>query len=189
MTIDTTQFRKGLKIEINGEPFVIVEANHVKPGKGVAFVKTKYKSLETGRQQQENFRSGDTVDTPNLESREMQYLYKDESNHYIFMDNETYEQLRVSETAVEPVLDYLKDNMTIEILFHNGRAISVEAPNFVELIVAQTDPGVKGNTAQGGTKPATLETGATIMVPLYLEQGELVRIDTRTGEFVERVNK
>lgn len=189
MTIDTTQFRKNLKIEINGEPFVIIEANHVKPGKGVAFVKTKYKSLETGRVLQENFRSGDVVDTPNLEAREMQYLYKDETNHYIFMDVETYEQLRIGHDAVESVLDYMKDNMTLDILFHNGRPISVDAPNFVELLVTQTDPGVRGNTAQGGTKPATLETGATILVPLYLEQGELVKIDTRTGEFVERVKK
>lgn len=189
MTIDTTQFRKGLKIEIDGEPFIIVEANHVKPGKGVAFVKTKYKSLESGRVLQENFRSGDTVDSPNIESRQMQYLYKDETDHYIFMDEETYEQLRVGETAVEPVLDYLKDNLVLDILFHNGRAISVEAPNFVELLVTQADPGVRGNTAQGGTKPATLETGATIMVPLYLEEGELVRIDTRTGEYVERVKR
>jgi elongation factor P len=189
MTIDTTQFRKNLKIEIDGEPFVILEANHVKPGKGVAFVKTRYKSLSNGRVFHENFRSGDTVDTPNIESREMQYLYQDETNHFVFMDEDTYEQIRVSEDAVEPVRDYLKDNMTIEILFHDGKAISVEPPMFVELKVTQTDPGVKGNTAQGGTKPATLETGATITVPLYLEQGEVVRVDTRNGEYVERVNK
>lgn len=189
MTIDTTQFRKNLKIEIDGEPFIILEANHVKPGKGVAFVKTRMKSLETGRVFHENFRSGDTVDTPDIESREMQYLYQDETGHYVFMDEDTYEQVRVSAEAMEPVLDYLKDNMTLEILFHNDKAISVEVPNFVELVVTKTDPGVKGNTAQGGTKPATLETGATITVPLYLEQGELVRVDTRTAEYVERVNK
>jgi elongation factor P len=189
MTIDTTQFRKNLKIEIDGEPFVILEANHVKPGKGVAFVKTRYKSLENGRVFNENFRSGDTVDTPNIESREMQYLYQDETGHFIFMDEDTYEQIRVSADAMEPVVDYLKDNMTIDILFHNGNAISVEPPTFVELVVTKTDPGVKGNTAQGGSKPATLETGATITVPLYLEQGELVRVDTRTNEYVERVNK
>lgn len=189
MTIDTTQFRKNLKIEIDGEPFVILEAKHVKPGKGVAFVKTRYKSLETGRVFNENFRSGDTVDTPNIEAREMQYLYQDETNHFVFMDEDTYEQIRVSAEAMEPVLDYLKDNMTLEILFHNGNAIDVEPPTFVELKVTKTDPGVKGNTAQGGTKPATVETGATITVPLYLEQGEVVRVDTRTGEFVERVNK
>jgi elongation factor P len=189
MTIDTSQFRKNLKIEIDGEPFIILEAKHVKPGKGVAFIKTRYKSLESGRVFHENFRSGDTVDTPDITSREMQYLYQDETNHYVFMDEDTYEQVRVSAEAMEPVLDYLKDNMTIDILFHNDKAISVEPPTFVELEVVKTDPGVKGNTAQGGTKPATLETGATITVPLYLEQNEVVRVDTRTGEYVERVNK
>ena len=189
MTIDTSQFRTNLKVEIDGEPFVILEANHVKPGKGVAFVKTRLRSLETGRTFHENFRSGDTVDTPDIRSREMQYLYQDETNHYVFMDEDTYDQVRVSAGAMEPVLDYLKDNMTLEILFHNGNAISVEPPIFVELKVVKTDPGVKGNTAQGGTKPATLETGATITVPLYLERDELVRVDTRTGEYVERVNK
>ncbi|MGM0557059.1 MAG: elongation factor P [Myxococcota bacterium] len=188
MTIDTTQFRKNLKIEIDGEPFIILEAKHVKPGKGVAFVKTKMKSLESGRVFEENFRSGDTVDTPDIRSREMQYLYKDE-NHYIFMDEDTYEQVRVSESAVESVVDYLKDNMTLDILFHEGNAIQVDPPMFVELKVTKTDPGIKGNTAQGGTKPATVETGAKVIVPLYLEQGELIKVDTRTGEFVERVNK
>jgi elongation factor P len=189
MTTDTSQFRKNLKIEIDGEPFVILEANHVKPGKGVAFVKTRYKSLTDGSVFHENFRSGDTVDTPDIESREMQYLYQDETGHYVFMDEDTYEQIRVSADAMKPVVDYLKDNMTIEILFHDGQAISVDPPMFVELVVTKTGPGVKGNTAQGGTKPATLETGATIIVPLYLEQGELVRVDTRTNEYVERVNK
>ncbi|MFW5965992.1 MAG: elongation factor P [Persicimonas sp.] len=188
MTIDTSQFRKNLKVEIDGEPFVILEAKHVKPGKGVAFVKTKLKSLETGNTFQENFRSGDTVDTPDIKSREMQYLYEDETGHYVFMDEDTYEQVRVSPEAMEPVLDYLVDNMTLDLLFHDGNAISVEPPTFVELEVTKTDPGVKGNTAQGGTKPATLETGATITVPLYLEQGEVVKVDTRTGEYVERVN-
>ena len=187
MAIDTTEFRKNLKIEIDGEPFIILEANHVKPGKGVAFVKTKLKSLTSGNTFQKNFRSGDTVDEPELESREMQYLYKDE-NHYIFMDEDTYEQVRVSEDAMEPVLDYLKDNMTLDILFYEGNAIQVEPPTFVELEVVKTDPGIKGNTAQGGTKPATLETGATVTVPLYLEEGEIVKVDTRSGEYVERVN-
>lgn len=188
MAIDTTEFRKNLKIEIDGEPFIILEAKHVKPGKGVAFVKTKMKSLQSGRVFEENFRSGDTVDRPDIRSREMQYLYKDE-NHFIFMDEDTYEQVRVSESAMEGVVDYLKDNMTLDILFHEGNAIQVEPPMFVELKVTKTDPGIKGNTAQGGTKPATLETGATVTVPLYLEQGEIIKVDTRSGEFVERVNK
>ncbi len=185
---DTSDFRKNLKIEIDGEPFIIIDCQHVKPGKGVAFVKTRMKSLITGRVLDENFRSGDKVDRPNIESRQMQFLYKDDP-HYIFMDNDTYEQIRLEEGSVEDVLDFLKDNLEVDVLFHNEKAISVEPPIFVELVVTKTDPGVKGDTAQGGTKPATLETGATITVPLYLSEGELVRVDTRSGEFVERVNK
>lgn len=185
---NTTDFRKNLKIEIDGEPFVILDCQHVKPGKGVAFVKTRMKSLITGRVLDENFRSGDKVDKPNLESRQMQFLYREEP-HFIFMDNDTYEQIRLEKSAVEDVLDFLKDNLEVDVLFHDNKAISVEPPIFVELVVTKTDPGLKGDTAQGGTKPATLETGATITVPLYLSEGELVRVDTRSGEFVERVNK
>jgi elongation factor P len=185
---DTSDFRKNLKIEIDGEPYVIIEAQHVKPGKGVAFVKTRIKSLITGRVLDENFRSGDKVDKPDLESREMQYLYK-EDPHYVFMDNNTYEQVRINEEAIQEIKDFLIDNLPVEVLFHNGRPISVEPPTFVELEVTRTDPGVKGDTAQGGTKPATLQTGATITVPLYMSEGEIVKVDTRTGEFVERVNK
>ena len=185
---DTTDFRKNLKIEIDGEPFVIVDCQHVKPGKGVAFVKTRMKSLITGRVLDENFRSGDKVDRPNLESREMQYLYK-EDLHWVFMDNDTYEQIRLNDEAIAEIQDYLIDNLNVDVLFHDGKPISVEPPTFVELEVTKTDPGVKGNTAQGGTKPATLETGATITVPLYMSEGEIVKVDTRTGEFVERVNK
>ena len=184
----TTDFRKNLKIEIDGHPYVIVEANHVKPGKGGAFVKTKYKSLIDGRVLQNNFRSGESVDIPNLESRTMEYLYKDDP-HYVFMDTTTYEQIRLSEGAVEEALDFLKDNLAVDVLFHNNSPISLEMPNFVELVIEMTGPGVKGNTAQGGSKPATLETGATIQVPLYMSTGEVVKVDTRTGEFMERVNK
>jgi elongation factor P len=186
--ITTSDFRKNLKIEIDGEPFVIVECQHVKPGKGVAFVKTRMKSLITGRVLENNFRSGDKVDTPNLESQTMQYLYK-EDEHYVFMDTTSYEQVRLPEDAVAGVLPYLMDNLEVDVLFHNGKAISVDPPNFVELQVVFTEPGFKGDTAQGATKPAELQTGYTIQVPLYLNQGEIVRVDTRTGEFVERVNK
>ena len=185
---DTTQFRKNLKIEIDGEPFVIVEAIHVKPGKGVAFVKTKYKSLVSGYVHERNFRSGDKVDKPDLEERKMQYLYKDES-FWVFMDTENYEQVSLSADQLDGAQQWLKENNTVDILFHNGSALSIEMPNFVVLEVAQTDPGVKGDTAQGGTKPATLETGAVITVPLYLNQGEKVKVDTRSGDFVERVNR
>lgn len=185
---DTTDFRKNLKIEIDGEPYVILEAQHVKPGKGVAFVKTRYKSLITGRVLEQNFRSGDKVNVPNLEAREMEYLYQ-EDPFYVFMDRSTYEQIRLDEDAVADIKDYLIDNLVVDVLFHNNKPISVEPPNFVILTITQTDPGFKGDTAQGGTKPATLETGYVINVPLYLSEGESVKVDTRTGEFVERVNR
>jgi len=182
----TTEFRKNLKIEINGEPYVIVESQHVKPGKGVAFVKTRIKSLLTGRVLDKTYRSGEKVGKPNLEERNMQYLYI-EDPHYVFMDNNTYEQVSIDKDAIAHILPYLKDNVEVGVLFHNDRPISVEMPNFVVLRVTQTDPGFKGDTATGGTKPATLETGHVANVPLYLEEGQLVKIDTRTGHFVERV--
>lgn len=185
---ETSDFRKNLKIEIDGEPFVILEAQHVKPGKGVAFVKTRYKSLITGRVLEQNFRSGDKVGRPNLEAREVEYIYKDDP-FYVFMDQTSWEEIRLSEEAIADVKDYLIDNLHVDVLLFNGNPISVEPPTFVELVVAQTDPGFKGDTAQGATKPATLETGYVIHVPLYLSEGEVVKVDTRTGEFVERVNK
>lgn len=181
----TQDFRKNLKIEIDGEPFVIIECQHVKPGKGVAFVKTRYKSLITGSLLSNNFRSGDMVAKPDLEQKNMEFLYK-EDEHYVFMDQESYEQVHIEATNIEDAIPYLKDNLSVEVLFFRGKAISIELPNFVVLQVTQSDPGVKGDTAQGGTKPATLETGVTINVPLYLNEGEYVKVDTRTGEFVER---
>ena len=183
----TQDFRKNLKIEIDGEPYVIVDCQHVKPGKGVAFVKTRYKTWIAGRVRDKNLRSGEKGGRPNLEPRTMQYLYVD-GEHYVFMDNNTYEQVRLNADALETVLEFLKDNVEVEILFYNNRPISVDLPNFLELEVTQTDPGLKGDTASGGSKPATLETGAVINVPLYIKEGEIVRVDTRTGSFVERVN-
>jgi elongation factor P len=186
--LTTKDFRKNLKIEIDGVPYVIIDAQHVKPGKGVAFVKTRIKSLLDGRVLDETFRSGDKVDAPNLESRQMQYLYQDDT-HYVFMDNDTYEQIRLNRGALEEVLDYMKDNLEVEVLFHNGKPISVDVPTFVELVVTETEPGFAGDTAQGATKSATLETGLTVDVPLYMETGEVVKVDTRSGEFVERVKQ
>jgi elongation factor P len=186
MSVSTKDFRKNLEIELDGEPYIITKAKHVKPGKGVAFVKTTIKNLLTGHTRQKNFRSGDTVERADVESKEMQYLYKEET-HYIFMDEETYEQVRVDEERMEDVLDYLKENMTFNIVFWEDRAIRVEPPTFVELEVTHTPPGVRGDTAQGGTKTATLETGAEVDVPLYLESGETIKVDTRSGEYVERV--
>lgn len=184
----TQDFRKNLKIEIEGEPYVILEANHVKPGKGVAFVKTKYKSMLSGRVLDKNFRSGEKVDIPNLEATTMQYLYQD-AEQYVFMDTTTYAQVHIDAAMIEEVRGFLKDNLEVDVLFYNERPISVDPPNFVELEIAQTDPGLKGDTAQGGSKPATLETGAVITVPLYIKSGEVVRVDTRTGAYVERVNR
>ena len=185
--LTTKDFRKNLKIEIDGEPYVIIKCQHVKPGKGVAFVKTRIKSLIDGHVLNENFRSGDKVDVPDLDSRNMQYLYEDPP-HYIFMDTSSYEQVRLGKEAVEDAMPFLKDNLELQVLFHNGKPINLELPIFVELDVTQTEPGFAGDTAQGATKSATLETGHEVEVPLYMEIGETVRVDTRSGEYVERVN-
>lgn len=185
---DTTDFKKNLKIEIEGDPCVILSAQHVKPGKGVAFVKTRYKSLITGKVLERNFRSGDKVGKPNLEEREMQYLYTD-GETWTFMDNNNYEQVALPQDAVEEALPFLLDNLEVAILFFNGKAISIELPTFVEIEVVRADPGLKGDTATGATKPATLSTGATVNVPLYVEEGDVLKIDTRSGDFVERVKK
>src|SRR5690606_38150712 len=183
----TQDFRKNLKIEIDGEPFIIVECQHVKPGKGVAFVKTRYKSLISGSVFNQNFRSGDQVGKPDLEEREMEYLYRDE-NHLVFMDTGSYEQIRIEDDKLEAALPFLKDNLKVAVRCYNGNnPISIDLPNFVELTVVKTDPGVKGDTASGGSKPAELETGHVVQVPLYLEEGELIKVDTRSGEYVERV--
>jgi elongation factor P len=184
----TQDFRKNLKIEIDGEPFVIQDCQHVKPGKGVAFVKTRIKSLISGRVLDVNYRSGDKVEVPNLRACQMQYLYR-EDDQFVFMDTKTYDQTFLAIEAVSDILNYLKDSLEVEVLFHNDRPISVEPPTFVELTVTQTDPGFKGDTAQGGSKPATLETGGVVTVPLYMNEGDVIRVDTRTGSFVERVNR
>lgn len=184
--MDTSDFRKNLKIEIEGEPWVILEATHVKPGKGVAFVKTRMKNLLTGRVLERNFRSGDKVEKPDLLERPMQYSYP-EGDMLVFMDTSNYELVNLTRDSVSEVLPYLIDNLEVNILFYQGKAISVDLPTFVEMEIVETDPGVKGDTAQGGSKPATLQTGHVINVPLYIKQGERVKVDTRTGEFAERV--
>ena len=182
----TTDFRKGLKIEIGGEPYLIVDFQHVKPGKGGAFVRTRLKSPITGNVIDQTFRSGDRVDKPDLEEREMQFLYEADGAYH-FMDTKNYEQLFLTADQLGEGMGYLKENLVIKALFHNGKPIGVEFPNFVELKVIQTEPGVRGDTATGATKPATLESGAVIQVPLFVEGGEVIRIDTRTHEYIERV--
>lgn len=188
MAISASDFRKGLKIEVDGEPYVIVDFLHVKPGKGQAFVRTKIKSLVTGRVLERNFRIGETFDEPELEEKEAQFLYR-EGDSFHFMDTETFEELVLMREQLGGADAFLSENITVKLLFHKGKPIGVELPTFVVLKVVQTTPGIKGDTAQGGSKPALLETGATIQVPLFVEEGDLVKVDTRTGEYVERVKE
>lgn len=187
MALDTSQFKNGLKIELDGDPFVITYFQHVKPGKGGAFVRTKVKNLLNGRTVERTFRSGEKAQEADVEERTMQYLYLD-GEDLVFMDTTTYDQIPVSKENVGDATNFLKENVEVDILFWRGKAINVEMPAFAELVISQCDPGVKGDTASGATKPATLETGATLQVPLFIKEGELIRVDTRTGEYSERVN-
>ncbi len=186
MAVDTSQFRNGLKIVLDGNPFVMTYFQHVKPGKGGAFVRTKVKNLLNGKVLEKTFRSGEKVDEADVEERTMQYLYLDGEN-LIFMDQETFDQLPFGAAVVGDSRSFLKENTEVDVLFWNGNPINIELPAFVELAVSQTDPGMKGDTASGATKPATLETGAVVNVPLFIKEGETLRIDTRSGEYVERV--
>ena len=188
MPVSTTEFRNGLKIEIDGEPYVIVEFQHVEPGKGGAFVRTKFKSLKSGNVTDKTFRAGEKVDVPDLEEKNMQYLYAADKDR-VFMDTSSYEQVSLSEKQLGDSISYLKESMEIKVLYHKGQPINIELPMFVELAIARTDPGVRGDTASGGSKPATLETGATVKVPFYLNEGDVIKVDTRTGTFIERVKK
>ncbi len=182
----TPDFRKGLKIEINGEPFIMVEFQHVKPGKGGAFVRTTLKSLVTGNVIDRTFRSGEKVGKPDLEEKEMQFLYESDGEFH-FMDVETYEQLFLTADQLGDARNYLQENVSVTVLLHNGKSIGVEVPIFVELAVTFTEPGIKGDTAAGATKPATLSTGMTVLVPLFVNEGDVLKIDTRTGKYIERV--
>lgn len=184
--VSTTEFRNGLVIRLDGELYTMVEFQHVKPGKGGAFVRTRLKNVITGRVIDRTFRSGEKVEDVRLEKKQVQYLYKGEGE-YVFMDMTSYEQFPAAETVVGDAADFMKEGMDVEILFQGNNPIGVDLPIFVNLEVVKTEPGVKGDTASGGSKPATLETGAVIQVPLFLEEGELVKVDTRTGAYVERV--
>ncbi len=183
---DTSDFRNGLKIEIDGTPFEIIEFLHVKPGKGGAFVRTKLKNLQTGAVLNKTFRSGEKVGKPDLVDRHMQYLYA-QGDELVFMDLETYEQFTIPFEKIEEKAKFLKENMEVDVLYYKNQPISIELPTFVELEVIETEPGFKGDTATGGTKPAVLETGAKINVPLFINIGDKLKIDTRTGQYVERV--
>jgi len=184
--ISTNQFKNGMTIELDGVLYQIVEFQHVKPGKGGAFVRTKLKNFKTGAVIDKTFRAGEKVEQAVVNRRPMQYLYNDGSD-YIFMDTETYEQINISKSLLEEEAKYLKEGTNVLVAMHEGLAIGVELPTAVELEVAQTDPGVKGDTASGGTKPATLETGVVVQVPLFIQQGDIIKVDTRTGEYITRV--
>ncbi len=183
--ISVNDLRTGLTIEFEGTLYSVVEFMHVKPGKGAAFVRTKLKNLETGAVLERNFRAGERVNRAHIENKEMQYLYNT-GDEYFFMDERTYEQVALGKDLLDDAVLFLKDNMTISVQFYQGRAIGVELPTFVELTVTQTDPGFKGDTATGGSKPATLETGLVVQVPLFVDQGEVIRVDTRTKEYLSR---
>ena len=184
----TNEFRSGLKIMIDGDPCAIIENEFVKPGKGQAFNRVRIRNLKTGRVLDKTFKSGESVDAADVIDTEMQYLYSD-GEFWHFMDPQTYEQQAADAAAVGDAGQWLKAQDSCEVTLYNGSPISVTPPNFVELEITDTDPGLKGDTAQGGTKPATLETGASVKVPLFIEQGEVIRVDTRTGEYMSRVKK
>jgi len=186
--ISTADFRNGARLELDGQPYHIVEFQHVKPGKGPAFVRTKLKGYKTGNVLDRTFRSGEKFEEPNLDECEMQFLYSC-GDEYSFMDTTSYEQVTYSKNQLGENVDLLKENTVVKVLLYQSEPISVELPIFMELKVVETDPGIRGDTASGGTKPATVETGATVKVPLYLESGEIIKIDTRTRAYVERVRQ
>jgi elongation factor P len=188
MAVDTSQFKNGLKIELDGAPFVITYFQHVKPGKGGAFVRTKVKNLLNGKAFDKTFRAGEKCEQPDIEDRKMQYLYKDGTGR-VFMDTSTYDQTTIADEVLGEASLYLKENMAIDVLFWKGEPVNVELPSFVVAEVTQSDPGLKGDTSSGATKPATIETGATLQVPLFINEGDHIRVDTRTGEYVERVKQ
>lgn len=183
--VSAGDFKNGLTIEMDGNIFIIVDFQHVKPGKGAAFVRTKIKNLKTGAVVEKSFRPSEKFENAHIERKDMQYLYVDGDLFY-FMDNETYEQIGLTEEQLDGALKFVKENETVKILSHNGQVFGVEPPISVVLEVTHTEPGVAGNTAQGATKPATVETGATIQVPLFVNIGDKLKIDTRTGEYTSR---
>jgi len=185
---ESGDLRKGLKIEMDGDPYVIVQFEFVKPGKGQALYKCKLKNMLTGTQFDRTFRSSEKFNEANLEEHEMEYLYSD-GNSYCFMNTSTYDQEFLTEDQITESKDFLKENTICNILFFKEKPIGVSLPNFVDLKIVEVDPWVKGDTTSGSTKPATLETGYIIQVPPFVEEGEIIRIDTRTGEYVERVKE
>ncbi|GAE31864.1 elongation factor P [Alkalihalobacillus hemicellulosilyticus] len=183
--ISVNDFKTGLTIEVDGGIWQVMEFQHVKPGKGAAFVRSKLRNLRTGSVQEKTFRAGEKVSKAHIENRRMQYLYANGDMH-AFMDNETYEQIELATAQIEHELQFLKENMEVQIISYEGETLGVEVPNTVELEVTETEPGIKGDTASGGTKPATVETGLTVQVPFFVNQGDVLIIDTRSSAYVSR---
>ncbi|NNC97692.1 MAG: elongation factor P [Gammaproteobacteria bacterium] len=184
-TYSTNEFKGGLKIMLDGDPYTIVENTFVKPGKGQAFSRVRVRNLKNGRVIEKTFRSGESVEAADVMETDMQYLYND-GEFYHFMDPNTFEQFGADENAVADAAKWLLEEDMCTVTLWNGNPITVVPPNFVELKITQTDPGLKGDTAQGGSKPATLETGAVVQVPLFVDEGEVIRVDTRSGEYSSR---
>ncbi len=185
---DTSDIRKGLKIIHNGDPFIVVDFQFVKPGKGTAFTKTKIKNMISGAVLDMTYRSGEKLEPADCSEKKMQYLYKD-GERYCFMDQSSYEQVLLDGDVLGDAVNYLVDNLEIQVLFFQERPIGVDLPTFVEMEIVECEPGVKGDTATGAVKPATLSTGYSVNVPLFVEEGERIKVDTRSGEYVERVRK
>ncbi|MBE9168111.1 elongation factor P [Pleurocapsales cyanobacterium LEGE 06147] len=183
--ISSNDFRSGVTIELDGSVWRVVEFLHVKPGKGSAFVRTKLKNVQSGNVVERTFRAGETVPQANLEKRTMQHTYKD-GEEFVFMDMESYEETRLSREQLGDRVQYLKEEMEVNLIFWNGQVLEIELPTSVILEVVETDPGVKGDTATGGTKPAIVETGAQVMVPLFISVGEKIKVDTRDGSYLGR---
>ncbi len=184
--ISVNDFRTGLTVELDGMAWQVIDFQHVKPGKGAAFVRSKLRNVKTGTIVERTFRAGEKIPRARLDKREMQYLYNS-GDEYVFMDNQSFEQVTLSKELLGDGLKYLKENMNIQIVMYQGEIIGLELPNFVELQVIDTEPGIKGDTASGASKNATLETGAVVQVPLFVNVGDVLRIDTRTGLYIERV--
>ncbi len=186
MQVSTSDFRNGLKIELDGDPYLMIEFQHVKPGKGGAFVRTKLKHMSTGRVLDRTFRAGEKVTAAQVEQKQMQFLYRD-GDYYYFMDTGTYEQTHLQRAQLGDATELMPENVIITMLFNKGKSMGIELPNFVELKVVETDPGLRGDTSSGGSKPASMESGAVIQVPLFINIGDTIRIDTRSREYIERV--
>jgi elongation factor P len=185
-TYDASDIRKGLKVMMDGSPWTIVEFQFVKPGKGAAFTRTKFKNLLTGSVVERNIRSGEKMDSADVEMKTMQYLYKD-GDAFVFMDTTTYDQVQLSSELVGDRALFMPEQINVEVLFFDGRAVDVTLPNFIEQKVTETDPGFKGDTANNVTKPAKIACGATVQVPIFINVGDTLKVDTRSGEYLERV--